>query len=62
MKRAWFSIFVFGFLALVSPANAGSFDTGNDLLEKCASKNPFSEGVCYGVASGHFEGMQMAYT
>ena len=61
MKRACFSVCMFGFLSLASPAIA-NFDTGNAVLEKCTSQNPFAEGVCIGLISGYFEGMQMSYT
>jgi len=61
MERAWFSVLMFGFLSLASPASA-EFDTGNDVLEKCTSKNPFTEGVCIGLISGYFDGMQMTHT
>ena len=61
MKRAWFSVFMFGFLSLTSPANAG-FDSGNDVWEKCTSQKQFDQGMCYGLISGYFDSVQMAHT
>jgi Rap1a immunity proteins len=61
MKRACFDVFMFGFLLLVSPANA-SIDTGNSLLNDRTSQNPFDNGYCYGVISGYFASMRLTYT
>ena len=30
--------------------------------EKCTSQNPFDRGMCYGLITGYYEGMQRAYT
>lgn len=49
-----------GALAFAVPANA-SFNDGNQLLNHCTDTNRFAEGMCYGVISGYFEGMQTTY-
>ena len=56
MKRACFSVFMFGFLSLASPASA-TFSIRQRHLEHCTSQNPFDQGMCYGLISGYFEGM-----
>jgi hypothetical protein len=56
-----FAIFALGFLSLACPAIAG-FDDGNKLLQVCTSKVAFEQGLCYGLITGYFEGMQTAYT
>lgn len=40
----------------------GGFDDGNALLKDCTSRNPFAQGLCYGLITGYFEGMRMSYT
>lgn len=62
-RRACFAIFMFGFLSLASPAIAG-FDNGNELLERCTNNQEqwFNQGLCYGLISGYFDAMQIAYT
>jgi hypothetical protein len=56
MKRAWFSVFTFGFLLLASPANAW-FDDGNDLLKYCTSQNMYSQGMCIGSIIAYYDSM-----
>ena len=56
-----YAVFVFGLLTLAAPANAG-FDDGNKLLNYCTSEKSFDQGVCSGLITGYFDGMQMAYT
>ncbi len=47
-------------LAMPSPAPA-VFDTGNDLLDFCTSKDSAKLLLCLGLVTGYFEGMQAGY-
>lgn len=42
-------------------ANA-SFDTGNDVLKFCTSQTDFDQGICYGMISGYYDTMRLAYS
>jgi hypothetical protein len=44
-----------------SKANA-SFDTGNDVLRFCTNPSSFNQGTCYGMISGYFDAMRLAYS
>jgi hypothetical protein len=50
-------------LSLVASPAIAEFDDGNSLLKMCHSeKGSFERGVCYGLVTGYFQGMQIAYT
>ena len=55
-----FAVVVLGLLSLACPAIAG-FDDGNKILQVCTSEAAFDRGLCYGLITGYFEGMQMSY-
>jgi Rap1a immunity proteins len=63
MKRFAFSAVL---LAIISSANAG-FDSGNDLYKYCTDSkgstpsDGFRKGMCFGLISGYFENLHMAY-
>ncbi|WP_245320116.1 Rap1a/Tai family immunity protein [Bradyrhizobium sp. LMTR 3] len=42
------------------PAMA-EFDSGNDLYRFCNSNDGFEKGLCYGLISGHFDNLHLAY-
>jgi hypothetical protein len=42
-------------------ANA-SFDTGNDVLRFCTSTSSFDQGTSFGMISGYFDTMRLAYS
>jgi hypothetical protein len=57
-----YAVFIFDLLSLARPASA-AFDDGNKILERCStSQSSYNQGVCAGLISGYFDGMQMAYT
>jgi Rap1a immunity proteins len=51
-----------GCVLLASPASA-EFDTGNDLYRFCTAPadDRFSSGICYGLISGYFDALHLAY-
>ena len=47
--------------ALVASAAKADIYTGNELLDFCKNDHPFTQGTCFGLIAGYFEGMQFQF-